>query len=145
MKAILKNPEMLKDPQIHKYLSGILQKNINDMKCGKLWVRGAFKILASDLIMLMQRIAGLEADGVLDDDEFWGKSNEGALKGKYVLNRNPHISGSESIVLRGTGYNKWYWHLDNVVMVNAKSITLARLNGADLDKLIAVPLCGNAY
>jgi hypothetical protein len=138
MKAILKNPEMLKDPQIHKYLSGILQKTINDMKCGKLWVKGGFKILASDLVMLMQRIAGLEAEGVLDDDEFWAKNYEGTCKGKYVINRNPHIAASESVVLRGSGYNKWYGHLDNVVMVNAKSITLARLSGADLDGDLAL-------
>lgn len=133
MKAILKNPEMLKDHQIHKYLTGIVQKYINEMKCGKVWIKGAFKIVVSDLIMLMQRIAGIEANGVLDEDEFWSKSYEGVCRGHYTLNRNPHISESESVCLRGTGYNKWYWQLDNVVMVNAKSITLARMSGEDCD------------
>lgn len=140
MEAILKNSEMLKDQQIHRYLLGILRKKIDEMKCGKVYIRGSFKIIASDLIMLLQRIAGIESDGILDEDEFWAKSYLGTCKGKYVLNRNPHIASSESVCLYGTSNNKWIKHLDNVVMINAKSITMNRLSGCDMDKLIAVPL-----
>lgn len=138
MKAILKNPEMLKDPHLHKYYQGMLRKYITEMKCGKLWVKGSFKILASDLVMLMQKIAGIEANGVLTEDEFWAKSYEGVCRGQYSINRNPHIAASEALILDGKGYDRWHNHLDNVIVLNAKSIVLPRLSGADSDGDLAL-------
>ena len=132
--AILKNPEMLKEQSVRKYLMNLLTKYRNDMKCGKLWLRATFKFLAPDLIMLMEHIGGLKPVGCLDSDEFYSHNKDGPYIGEYLIERNPHICKSEHVILRGTQneqINTYCAHLDNVCMVNSKSIVAARLNGAD--------------
>ena len=132
--AILKNPEMLKEQSVRKYLMNLLTKYRNDMKCGKLWLRATFKFLAPDLIMLMEHIGGLEPVGCLDSDEFYSHNKDGPYIGEYLIERNPHICKSEHVILRGTQneqINTYCTHLDNVCMVNSKSIVPQRLNGAD--------------
>jgi hypothetical protein len=135
-KAILKNPEMLKENGIRNYLIGLLEKYKDDMKCGKIYLPGTFKFLAPDLIMLMEHIGGLEPVGVLEEDEFFGFDRRGPYLGERLLERNPHICKSEHTILTGVTsplLEKYCGHLVNVTMVNCKSITPQRLNGADFD------------
>ena len=134
--AILKNPEMIKEQSVKKYLMSLLSKYRDDMKCGKLWMKATFKFLAPDLIMLMQHIAGIEPTGCLESDEFYSHNKDGVYVGEYLIERNPHICRSEHTILRGVQNemtNIYLSHLDNVCMINSKSIVPARLNGADFD------------
>ena len=132
--AILKNPEMIKEPTVKKYLLSLLSKYRNDMKCGKLWLKATFKFAAPDLIMLMEHIGGLKPRGCLAADEFYSHDKHGAIIGERLIERNPHICRSEHVILRGTQnelINTYCAHLDNVCMINGYSITAQRLNGAD--------------
>lgn len=134
--AILKNPEMIKEPSVKSYLLNLLAKYKNEMKCGKLWLRATFKFLAPDLIMLMQHIGGLDPTGCLESDEFYAHGKSGVYDGEFLIERNPHICKSEHCILRGVTNEliaTYCSHLDNVCMVNSKSITPQRLNGADYD------------
>lgn len=134
--AILKNPEMIKEPSVKKYLLNLLSKYRDDMKCGKLWIKATFKFVAPDLIMLMEHIAGLEPVGCLEADEFYSHDKNGVILGERLIERNPHICRSEHTVLRGVQNeltNTFLSHLDNVCMINSKSITPQRLNGCDFD------------
>lgn len=129
--AILKNPEMIKEPTVKKYLLNLLSKYRNDMKCGKLWLKATFKFAAPDLIMLMEHIGGLEPRGCLAADEFYSHDKHGAIIGERLIERNPHICRSEHVILRGTQnelINTYCAHLDNVCMINGYSITAQRLN-----------------
>lgn len=134
--AILKNPAMIKEQSVKKYLMSLLSKYRDDMKCGKLWMKGTFKFLAPDLIMLMQHIAGLDPTGCLESNEFYSHSKDGVYLGEYLIERNPHICRSEHTILTGVQNeftNIYLSHLDNVCMINSKSIVPQRLNGADFD------------
>jgi len=134
--AILKNPEMIKEQSVKKYLMSLLSKYRDDMKCGKLWMKAAFKFLTPDLIMLMQHIGGLEPIGCLESNEFYSHNKDGVILGERLIERNPHICKSEHVILTGVQNeltNIYCSHLDNICMINSKSITNARLNGADTD------------
>ena len=137
MKAILKNPVMKKDPCVRKYLINMIKKYIDEFKCGKLFLNATFRILAPDLIMLAEFIGGIETPiGVLSSNEFYCDTVYGNCEGEYLIERNPHICASEHVVLKGVKneiLNKYCGHLQGVAMVNANSIVLQRLNGADLD------------
>lgn len=136
VKAILKNPEMIKELSVKKYLSNLLAKYRDEMKCGKLWIKSTFKFLLPDLIMLMQHIGGLEPVGCLEADEFYSHNKNGPYIGEYLIERNPHICKSEHVILKGVSNDMtsvYCSHLDNVCMINSKSITPQRLNGADFD------------
>lgn len=134
--AILKNPEMIKEQSVKRYLINLLAKYRDEMKCGKLWLKATFKLSAPDLIMLMEHIGGLEPVGCLESDEFYAHSKDGPYLGEYLIERNPHICKSEHVILKGVqnvDIATYCSHLDNVCMLNSKSITPQRLNGSDFD------------
>lgn len=139
--AIAKNDAMMKEPTVNKYIMSLLDKFINDMKCGKLYIKSCFKFIAPDLIALMEHIGGLPVVGCLGPDEFWTKGKGLKYEGKYVVTRNPHICRSENVVLTVNNDPEiWRWcgHLTNVAMLNIKSLVAQRLNGADFDGDIAL-------
>lgn len=130
MKAILLNPQMVHDPQIKKYLYGLMRNTIDEMKIGKIYVKGAFKILIPDVIMMLEYIGGLEPVGCLKAGQMFAKEH----KGKYLLNRNPHLSKSEHVILNAIHneqINRWLGHLEGICMLNSYDVTAPRLNGAD--------------
>jgi hypothetical protein len=136
MKAILKNPMMMKEAGVRNYLSNMLRKKVDEMKCGKLYLDACFRFLAPDLIGLMEHIAGLPINGVLESDEFWTNSGYKIYSGEYLIERNPHLSHSEHVILKAKNSDeteRWYGHLSNVCIINSKSLTSQRLNGADFD------------
>lgn len=140
MRAIMLNPKMVNDIKIRHYLYGLLEKTINEIKIGKIYIKGAFKILIPDIIMLVEFIGGLEPKGCLKEGEMFAKEH----LGEYVLNRNPHICRSEHVILNAVKNDvtsKWLSHLENVCMVNGYDVTAKRLNGADFDGDLA--LCHN--
>lgn len=147
MNTILKNPEMLKEECVRKYLLDLLKKNIDLMKCGKLYLEGAFKFVVSDLVMFLEYISGMEVKGTLKSNEFFSVNKDGICLEERIIERNPHISKQEHLILQGATHSlleKYCKHLSNVCQINGYSISLSRLNGADEDKLISVLLCRNA-
>lgn len=141
MEALVKNHKMIHEDAVCKYVRSLVEKTIDEMKCGKLYLKACFKFLAPDLIMLMEHIGGLEPVGCLNSDEFFTFNREGKFDGEYLIERNPHICKSEHVILRAVNNDlteRYCSHLVNVCMINGRSITPQRLNGADFDKLVAV-------
>lgn len=135
-KAILKNPEMMYERNVRKYLRESVKKYIDGMKCGKLWMQACFKFLVPDLILFMEHIGGLPLRGSLEADEFYSRDIDGAFSGEYLIERNPHICKSEHALLRAVttpDIIKYVGDLANICMVNCKSLIAPRLNGADFD------------
>lgn len=136
VKAVLKNPEMLKEFGVRNHLISLIQKKIDEMKCGKLLLKATFKFLAPDLIMLMEHIGGIEPTGCLAANEFYSFDSNGVFEGERLIERNPHICKSEHVILTAVHNeltDRYCSHLANVCMINGYSITPQRLNGADHD------------
>ncbi|MHC1722476.1 MAG: hypothetical protein AB9836_04625 [Aminipila sp.] len=138
-KALLKNPYVLNDMQIRRHIIGLADKYFNEMCCGKLWTKGAFKFLAPDFIAFLEHITGQEVVGCLKEGEMWTQSlTDGVSEGECILERNPHIAKSEHAIVYAIGerekeLQKYAGHLYNVIQLNSYDITLNRLSGADLD------------
>ena len=134
-KAILKNPKMIHEESVKKYLRQAVSKYVDDFKCGKLWLKGCFKFLAPDLIALLEHIGGLPVKGCLEAEEFYCHDIAGDIIGERSIERNPHICASEHVILKGVvnEQTRWVEHLDNVCMFNCKSIVTYRLQGCDYD------------
>lgn len=136
LRAVTKNPEMFKEASIRSYFLSLVKKYRDEFKCGKLWLKGAFKFLVADPIMLMEHIAGLEPVGCLGERECFSFDENGRILGETVIERNPHICKSEHVILNGITnplLEKYCGHLSNTCIINGKSITPQRLNGADFD------------
>lgn len=137
IKAIVKNPQMLKQEGVVNHVINLLKGNINDAKCGKLYLKGCFKFAVPDLILFMEHIGGLEPKGCLGFQEFWTRGKCGYDVGKeYLITRNPHICSSEHDVVTYRSnelIEKYLSHLQNVCMIDCNSPHMARLNGCDFD------------
>lgn len=136
MKAILKNPEMLKEECVRKYFIDLLKKYINEFKCGKLWLESSHRILTPDLIMLAEHIGGITPVGCLKGGEFYSKNINGVCEGEFLIERNPHIASSEHVILNGVDnklLQKYCGHLANIIMFNGYDVITSRLNGGDTD------------
>jgi hypothetical protein len=126
----------MKEKTVREYLINLLKKYLDEMKCGKLWLKSTFKILSPDLIMLLEHIGGLRQQGCLESNEFYTKNIYGVYRGDYLIERNPHLTRSEHVRLKAVNnelIKKYCSHLSNVCMVNSKSLVPQRLNGADFD------------
>lgn len=140
--AILKNPEMRKERGVRNYVVKVWQKKFDEMKMGKLWVRGCFKYLVPDLIMFMESAGGLEPNGCLESGEFYSLNENGVLLGEKLIERNPHLSVGEHQILTGVDppeAKKYLGTLVNVAMLNSKSIVAQRLSGCDFDSRKVCP------
>lgn len=136
VKSITLNPIMLKEEGVRNYLISLFKKNINEMKCGKIYLKSTFKYISPDLIMFLEYLGGLEIKGCLEEGEFWTKGLNGVFDGEYAIERNPHLAQSEHAILNAVDNHqirRWCSHLNNVAMVNGKSIITARISGADFD------------
>lgn len=136
MKSLLKNPEMIKEEGVRNYLTNMLRKKMDEMKCGKIYLDACFRFLSPDLIALMEHIGGLPVKGVLNSEEFWTSSGYKEYDGEYLIERNPHLSHSEHVILNSKcneEVNSYFGHLSNVCIINSLSLTSQRLNGADFD------------
>lgn len=144
MEALLKDRRMIDEESVRNYIFSLIDKTIDEMKCGKLYLKACFKFIAPDLIMLMEHIGGLSPTGCLAADEFFTFNREGEFNGEYLIERNPHICRSEHVILNAVNNdltNKYCRHLVNVCMVNGHSITPQRLNGCDFDgDLVLLPI-----
>jgi hypothetical protein len=132
MQSVLLNPQMTNDIKVRSYLYGLLRKTIDEIKIGKIYIQGAFKILIPDIVFMMEYIGGLEPIGCLKKGEMYAKEHNGT----YVLDRNPHLSRSEHVLLEAKNNKltkQWCSHLENICMINSYDITAPRLNGADKD------------
>lgn len=133
MKAILLNPQMVNDVKVRSYLYSLLKKTIDEIKIGKIHIRGAFKFLIPDVILMLEYIGGIkDVVGCLKKGEMYAKNHNG----EYILNRNPHICKAEHVILNAVENQqtkKWLSHLENVCMVNGYDVTAQSLNGADLN------------
>ena len=134
--AIAKNDDMMKEPTVRRYVLSLVEKYMDDMKCGKLYIKSCFKFVAPDLIAFLEHVGGLPVTGVLGPDDFWTRAKYVTYDGEYLVTRNPHICKSENVVLRQAHdeqIEKWCGHLTNVAMVNIRSLVAQRLNGMDFD------------
>ena len=62
-KAIMANPELIKDPYVRSKVSRMIQKRINSAKIGVLDVEGDYAIIGCDAYALLQNMFGLEVTG----------------------------------------------------------------------------------
>lgn len=132
-RAIMKNPEMMYEENVRDFLKKQTAKYINQMKCGKIYLRACYKFMIPDIIMLLQWIGGDENPcGCLESDEFWSDG----YTGEHAIERNPHICSSEHLVLKAKTSDeieRYCGHLSNTCMINGKSLSPQRMNGGDYD------------
>ena len=135
-KAIMANPELIKDPYVRSKVSRMIQKRINSAKIGVLDVAGDYAILGNDPYSLLQKIFGMEITGLMKAGEcyhqYWTDKNVDEI----VLFRAPmtsHENVQKLKVVSSDEMKKWYGYIKTCCLINSWDTTAMRLNGADYD------------
>jgi hypothetical protein len=135
-KAIMANPELVKDPYVRSRVSRMIQKRINSAKIGVLDVAGDYAIAGNDPYSLMQNIFGLEVTGLLKRGECYHKYWSDKGSDEICVFRAPMTSIENVCKLRvvtNSEMEKWYKYIKTCIILNSWDTTAIRCNGEDYD------------
>ena len=135
-KAIMANPELVKDPYVRSKVNRMIQKRINSAKIGVLDVAGDYAILGNDPYSLLQKIFGMEITGLMKAGECYHKYWTDKDVDEIVLFRAPmtsHENVQKLKVVASDEMQKWYKYIKTCCLINSWDTTAMRLNGADYD------------
>lgn len=135
-KAIMANPELIKDPYVRSKVARMIQKRINSAKIGVLDITGDYAILGNDPYSLLQNMFGIKITGLLKAGEcyhqYW---NDNGVE-EICMFRAP-MTSIENIckmkVVSDSDMRKWYRYVKTCCFINSWDTTAIRLNGADYD------------
>ena len=135
-KAIMANPELIKDPYVRSKISRMIQKRIRTAKIGVLDIDGDYAIAGNDPYSLLQSVFGLEITGLLKENECYHKhwSDRGA--DEICVFRAP-MTSIENVcklkVVTSPDMERWYKYIKTCILLNSWDTTAIRCNGEDYD------------
>jgi hypothetical protein len=135
-KAILVEPEVIRDSYVQSTLYGLIRNRINQAKIGVLDVHANYSIVSGDPYLLCESIFGIEPKGILRSDEIYNKYWSDQGSDRVACYRAP-MTCHNNIRLMNIHYSDeaayWYRYMDTVTIFNAWDMSAAALNGMDYD------------
>lgn len=128
--AIDTDERMIFDPRVQRFIRSQVKEGLKKLLIGKIPIKSNYKFITGDCIAFMEYVSGKKVKGFLEANEFYCKGSVG----EHVMMRNPLTSWHE--VKKGhfiNSDNKYIQHLNNVIQLNTKDLTMPQLSGADLD------------
>ena len=135
-KAIMANPELVKDPYVRSKVSRMIQRRIRDAKIGVLDISGDYAIAGCDPYILLQHMFGLEVTGLLKAGECYHKYWADKHTEEICIFRAPMTSIENVCKLKvatNSEMEKWYEHIKTCIILNGWDTTPMRCNGEDYD------------
>ena len=135
-KAIMANPELIKDPYVRSKVSRMIQKRINSAKIGVLEVEGDYAIIGCDPYALLQNMFGMNVTGLLKSGECYHKFWSDKGVSEVIAFRAPmtsHENVCKLKVVNNEELQKWFKYITTCCMLNGWDTTAIRCNGADYD------------
>lgn len=135
-KAIMANPELVKDPYVRSRVARMINKRINEAKIGVLDIEGDYAIICNDPYSLLQNTFGMSITGLLKAGECYHKywSDKGVKE--IIAARAPMTSHNNICKLNpvtNPEIEKWFKYIKTCFVFNSWDTTANRLNGADYD------------
>ena len=135
-KAIMANPELVKDPYVRSKVSRMIQKRIRTAKIGVLDVEGDYAIIGNDPYSLLQHTFGMKITGLLKAGECYHRHWLERDVPEVIAFRAPmtsHENVCKLQVVTNEEMEKWYKYIKTCCIFNSWDTTAIRLNGADYD------------
>lgn len=135
-KAIMANPELIKDPYVRSKISRMIQKRIRSAKIGVLDVEGDYAIIGCDPYALLQNMFGMKVTGILKAGECYHKYWSDKNVSEIIAFRAPmtsHENVCKLNVVDNEKTQRWFKYITTCCMLNGWDTTAIRCNGADYD------------
>ncbi len=136
VKALMVEPEMMKDPFVIKRVNAMIKKRIEMAAKGSIRLSGNFAIVSGDLFSLAQSVFGLPVTGLLQAGQvyhrYWIDKNVEDI----ALFRAPmtcHNNIRRRRVVHNDETDFWYQYNTTGIILNSWDSTCDALNGADKD------------
>ena len=146
IKALMVEPELIKDPYIISRINSMLQKRITDLKIGVAKVKGNFSLISGDPYALCQHIFKTNVDsegsdkveelGLLRAHEIYSKFWVDKGVNEVVCFRAPmscHNNVVKVSVVHSEEADYWYQYMNTVTLVNCHDAMAHSMNGFDKD------------
>lgn len=138
IKAIHINKKMVFDRKVIKTIKDVINKKVDDMCLGRMYIKGKYMYVAQDLLAFL-RYASAEDKANWQYNGFLGQKecySGGKLQGETVLARNPITAYSEIAKVNFVDYEgedaEFISHIDNIVQLPLGTEP-DRLGGLDKD------------
>lgn len=138
MKAIVKNPEFLKDTYIQRKIYKNIAESINHAKIGKIWIHGNYEFMISDPMAQVQSALGLDPVGLLKANEIYSDFWRQRCPAGTVLDccRSPMIDQHEHNPMN-LAYDEekayWYKYIYSGFIYNSYDTSCYRHEDSDYD------------
>ena len=136
-KAIIKNPEMLKDGFVQRKIYKSIKESIRQAKIGRIWVKGNYQFMISDPVAQCRSALGLSPDGLIPANcvysNFW---NTRTNSDEVVCCRSPltHYSEVNPLKLfKSEETNKWYKYIYSGMIYSIYDISVMKFADSDFD------------
>ena len=138
MKAVVKNPEFLKDSYVQRKIYKNIVESINKSKIGKIWVKGNYSFMISDPIAQCQSALGLPPVGVLPGEHFYSNfwKNRANIGDEIVLCRSPLLDKHEinhCKLFDNEETTKWYKWIESGIVYSIYDLSTLRHSDSDFD------------
>ncbi len=140
MKAVVKNPEFLKDSYVQRKIYRNIVEAINRCKIGKIWIRGNYQFCISDPIAQCRNALGLSPDGEIPADNvycnFWNDRN---VDGMVDICRSPMIDKHEHnpcALYRSDEADYWYQYIRSGCIFSIYDTSVCRMEDSDLTQWV---------
>lgn len=139
LQALAINKDMMNDTCVRSTISRFVKSSIKRAKYGRIPLKGGYKYLVPDLYMFMNWACHqsgheeIEVKSSLMPGQLYCS---GKPEGTYSLFRSPQLLENEINVLQLINTDiteRWYSHLDNVIVINSCSVDMMRMQTADHD------------
>lgn len=134
MKALMLDPNAIKDDYIKYRVQNAIRKQIDMLKTGKIRVDGNYQFAIGEPVIQLESMCGLEPKGLLKANEFymeyWRSQNVKAVSGF----RSPMSCKENARVMQIVSNEevvRWYGDLKNVIIFNAWDTAMMAFNGLD--------------
>lgn len=135
-KALMIEPEMIKDPFIRSKLRAMIKKRINDAKVGVLKTRGNFAIVSGDPFSLCQSLFGLEVTGLLKAGQayhrYWSDRNVDTVLA-FRAPMTSHNNIRKLSIATSDAMDYWFRYMNTCIILNSWDMTCPACNGMDKD------------
>ncbi len=136
VKALMYNENILNDSYVRNRIYKSIEKKINQLKIGKIFVEGSYEFAMVDPYMYCEYIFGLEPKGLLEAGQLWNKRWVDKGSKEVAVLRSPLVAPSENQVLEVYSNDRceeWYSTVKSGVILNGWDTTLMRASDGDTD------------
>lgn len=135
-KALMIEPEVIKDPFIRSRIWNMINKRIKDAKLGVINVEANYSIVSGDLYALAQHMFGLKVTGLLKANEIYHKYWIDKGSDEVACFRAPmtcHNNIRKAKVNSSEEASYWFRYIETCCVISAWDTISHALNGCDFD------------